>query len=90
MDWLQIITGTAVLLLAGGFAWMVKSVVKHTADIQAIQSNHDSDLKVWTLEKFVAREDYVQQTVLINSKLDSMGATVSRLDERLSRVREGV
>ena len=76
------VMGTALVGMLGAIAWLVKTVIANT--------RQESELKVWALEKFVAREDYVQQTVLINAKLDSMGATVARVDERLTRAREGI
>lgn len=86
------VLGTLLVGALGAIGWMARTLIKHTADIRALEGHEergDSDIKVWALEKFVARTDYVQQTVLINSKLDSMGGIVTRLDERLATMREG-
>lgn len=75
----------------GAIAWLVKTVIANTRDLQSMRSGlegEDSKIKLWARENLVAREDYVPQTSLISSKLDSVAARLERLDERLA-MKEG-
>ena len=78
--------GVGVTGAFGAIGWLVRTVIRNAQELGAIKQEHvkeDSELKLWAVQRFVAREDYSPQVSLMQHKLDSMGEMIARVDERL-------
>ena len=92
---IAIALGTAVTLLGGGLAWVLRSVVANAKEVALLRAALDTDggepkraalaaeLRLWIREQFVSREDYVPTISRLELKMDATGAAVGRLEERL-------
>ena len=90
----SIVLATAVTLVAGGLAWVVRSVVANAREVAVMRSNIEGDgeasrveavmakERLWCREQFVSRDDYVPAVSRLEAKLDATAECLHRLEER--------
>ena len=81
---IAIVLGTAVTLLGGGLAWVLRSVVANAKEVALLRAALDADgngskldamrseVKLWVRENFVGREDYVPAVTRLEAKIDAL------------------
>ncbi|MYE14521.1 MAG: hypothetical protein F4X99_23255 [Gammaproteobacteria bacterium] len=89
MDWVQIVTGTAVLLLAGGLAWLLRSVTDNSRKVDACASDEDMDNvreRVAALEATQKAMDVRSELGKVHERVDEVARTSANIDGQLNQV----
>lgn len=89
MDWslfVSLALGVVVTCLASAIGWLFHTVGANKVAIAELRTALEAKLSTAdAAEKYVNRESYVPRMTLLNQKLDSLGETLARVDERSQR-----